>query len=154
MKIALDTEFNGFGGQLISIALVPETLEDIFYEVLPCDNPDQWVAKNVITVLNQEPIHSDFSLAKSVLQHRLQKWLINIQLQTDDDIEIIADWPDDIRYFCELLITGPGYMIATPKRMTFTMDRSLPETSIHSKIPHNAREDALSLMRHIINTTE
>lgn len=151
MKIALDTEFNGFGGQLISIALVPETLEDIFYEVLPCDNPDPWVAKNVISVLNQEPIHSDFSLAKSVLQHRLENWFKHMQLQSDD-IEIIADWPDDIRYFCELLITGPGYMIATPKKLRFTMDRSLPETSIHSKIPHNAREDAIRLMRHIINT--
>lgn len=151
MKVTLDTEFNGFGGQLISIALVPETLDDIFYEVLPCDNPDPWVAKNVIPVLNQEPIHSDFSLAKSVLQHRLQNWFKHIQLQSND-VEIIVDWPDDIRYFCELLITGPGYMIATPKKLSFTMDRSLPETSIHSKIPHNAREDALSLMRHIINT--
>jgi hypothetical protein len=151
MKVTLDTEFNGFGGQLISIALVPETLDDIFYEVLPCDNPDPWVAKNVISVLNQELIHSDFSLAKSVLQHRLENWFKHIQLQTDE-IEIIADWPDDIRYFCELLITGPGYMIATPKKLSFTMDRSLPETSIHSKIPHNAREDAIRLMRHIINT--
>jgi hypothetical protein len=102
-------------------------------------------------VLNQELIHSDFSLAKSVLQHRLENWFKHIQLQTDE-IEIIADWPDDIRYFCELLITGPGYMIATPKKLSFTMDRSLPETSIHSKIPHNAREDAIRLMRHIINT--
>ena len=151
MKIALDTEFNGFGGQLISIALVPETLDDIFYEVLPCDKPEPWVAKHVIPVLNQDPIHSEFSLAKSVLQHRLESWFKRIQLQTDD-IEIIADWPDDIRYFCELLITGPGYMIATPKKLSFTVDRSLLETSNHSKIPHNAREDAISLMRHIINT--
>lgn len=149
MKITLDTEFNGFGGQLISIALVPETLDDIFYEVLPCDNPDPWVKENVMTVLDQEPIWHEFDFAKSVLQSRLQHWLAHIATQTSE-IEIIADWPDDIRYFCELLITGPGYMIATPVKMKFTIDRSLPATSDHSDIPHNAREDAISLMRYIL----
>ena len=34
MKLFLDCEFNGFGGELISMALVDEN-ERYFYEVLP-----------------------------------------------------------------------------------------------------------------------
>ena len=47
MKLFLDCEFNGFGGELISMALVDEN-ERYFYEVLPCINPTAWVLDNVI----------------------------------------------------------------------------------------------------------
>lgn len=42
MRLYLDTEFNGFGGSLISAALV-STGGHEWYEVLPCSHPNAWV---------------------------------------------------------------------------------------------------------------
>ena len=40
MRYFLDAEFNGFGGELISIALVPEDLSlTPFYEAIDCAEP-------------------------------------------------------------------------------------------------------------------
>ncbi|MEP3278344.1 MAG: hypothetical protein ABJN26_00170 [Stappiaceae bacterium] len=64
----LDTEFNGFGGELISIALVNG--ESAFYEVLEIDGQyEPWVAENVIPILEKEPI------SKEVLRYWLFKFL-------------------------------------------------------------------------------
>jgi hypothetical protein len=41
MRYFIDAEFNGFGGQLISLALVPEDRDAVpFYEALPCTEPE------------------------------------------------------------------------------------------------------------------
>ena len=51
MRYFLDVEFNGFGGPLISLALVPEDPDAApFYEALPCPKPDVWVAAHVLPV--------------------------------------------------------------------------------------------------------
>jgi hypothetical protein len=55
MKLFLDCEFNGFGGELISMALVDEN-ERYFYEVLPCINLTSWVLNNVIPILNKQAL--------------------------------------------------------------------------------------------------
>lgn len=55
MKLFLDCEFNGFGGELISMALVDEQGK-YFYEVLPCPQPIPWVQENVMPKLNQAAI--------------------------------------------------------------------------------------------------
>jgi hypothetical protein len=52
MNIYIDCEYNGFNGSLISMALVTMDGQE-FYEVLPCDCPDEWVAANVMPVLNK-----------------------------------------------------------------------------------------------------
>ena len=54
-KIYIDTEFNEFKGDLISLALVAETGEE-FYEVLECKNPGPWVAEHVMPILEKDPI--------------------------------------------------------------------------------------------------
>lgn len=132
-KIYVDTEFNGFGGQLISMALVAENgLE--FYEVLVCKKPVTWVEKNVIPHLGKDPISiENFRIV-------LQTYLWGFR-----DIEIIADWPEDIVHFCSTLLTGPGIMLPTRSVIAMTIDRSLG--SGKSKIPHNALEDARAIMQ-------
>lgn len=126
----LDTEFNEFQGELISMALVSESGRE-FYEVLACENPGPWVAHNVIPVLMKEPID------RAVFQTRLQQFLFAL-----GPAHIVADWPDDIRYFCESLITGPGVAISHPP-ITFTLDRTL--SSEASRVPHNALYDARAI---------
>jgi hypothetical protein len=47
MNYFLGTEFNGFGGALISLALVREDGAE-FYAATACANPRSWVKENVI----------------------------------------------------------------------------------------------------------
>lgn len=142
MKFYLDCEFNSFGGELISLALASADCEKCFYEVLPYEhmNLHPWVESNVIPVLFRKP-KSDVLKFKNNLAQFLRENAMN------NEITIVADWPDDIRYFCESLITGPGQSNPTPN-ITFIMDRvNLVNTTEYSLTPHNALEDAKALAR-------
>ena len=129
MNIYIDTEFNEFQGELISMALVAESGPE-FYEVLPCENPGPWVAENVMPILGQEPV------VKQVFQLRLQHWLAQFP-----KVHLIADWPEDIQHFCQALITGPGMRINTPP-LTMEIRRDLDAVSA---LPHNALADARAI---------
>ena len=132
MIIAIDTEFNDFQGELISMGLVAEDGKE-FYEVLGCHDPSPWVRKNVISVLNKAPV------TRSVFQRRLGEYLLKFKC-----IELIADWPEDIAHFCQSLITGPGMALCHPPLEIKIMRGLSSEGSI---IPHNALEDARAIMR-------
>ena len=110
------------------MALVAESGEE-WYEVLPCANPSEWVAKNVMPILQKKAI------TRTEMQYELHTWLMQFS-----HAHIIADWPEDIKHFCDLLITGPGKRIDTPK-ITFEIIR----TDITSTLPHNALHDARAL---------
>ena len=127
MRIWIDTEFNEYKGDLISIALVDDD-GIAFYEVVPCATPKSWVAANVIPKLYRAPIPFD------TMQSRLETWLLRY-----DSIHIIADWPEDIEHFCAALITGPGERLNTPP-LTMEVRRDL-DASISTR-PHNALADA------------
>lgn len=133
MDVFIDCEFNGFGGELVSMALVTED-GDEFYEVLENNNIklEPWVTENVIPFLHKDPIEL------KLFQVKLQSFLNRI-----DNITIIADWPEDISYFCKSLITGPGTMIKTESVIQFYIDRNI--SSKDSIIPHNALEDAKAI---------
>jgi hypothetical protein len=112
------------------MALVTESGYE-FYEVLECKNPGPWVTEHVMPILEKDTV------SKEVFVEKLQYFLSHY-----DSISIIADWPDDIRYFCESLITGPGMAISHPP-ITFILDRTL--SSGDSKVPHNALHDARAI---------
>ncbi len=67
MRIAIDCEFNEFGGELISMGLVAEDGRE-WYEALPCPNPGKWVEDHVIPILGRKPI------SKEQFQARLCCW--------------------------------------------------------------------------------
>ncbi|WP_235536948.1 hypothetical protein [Sphingomonas sp. Root241] len=98
MRYFLDTEFNGFGGALISLALVPE-LEGAapFYEALECTRPTEWVATHVLPVLGTVPV------SREELGYGLAHYLSD-----DPDPLLVADWPEDIAHASMALIAGPG----------------------------------------------
>ena len=136
MNIFIDCEFNEFGGDLISMALVADDGQE-FYEVLNLEkdyNYGSWVFANVVPWLNKDPI------TKQLFQQKL--WAFINQWE---EVHIIADWPDDIKYFCMSLITGPGMSINTPLELTMQIDRELDTSS--SAILHNALEDARAIKR-------
>jgi hypothetical protein len=135
MRFFLDTEFNGFGGKLMSMALVPENLitPEFYCEIEVKDQLDPWVQTNVAPHMFLVPVsYSEFQLA-------LSRYLLNIEY---DEIIIVADWPDDIRYFCEAMITGPGERIIMPTNIKFELDFSIKYESL---VPHNALHDARAI---------
>lgn len=134
MKLFLDCEFNGFGGELISMALVDEN-EKYFYEVLPCMNPTSWVFNNVIPILNKQAI--DLKEFKKNLFNFLNHY---------ETIHIVADWPEDFSLFLTTLMLQQGVCMTTPK-LTMELWGSDTNQTIDSEIPHNALQDAFALKR-------
>jgi hypothetical protein len=129
-RVYIDTEFNGFNGRLISMALVAEDGNE-FYEVLECRNPVEWVQINVMPFLQKEPVDVH------IFQSKLQQFLWQYK-----SVELIADWPEDIKHFCSALITGPGNCLNHPP-ITMTIRQDL--SSSESKLPHNALYDARAI---------
>jgi hypothetical protein len=131
--IYLDTEFNGFGGGLISLALVGMTGEQ-FYEVceLPA-NVDIWVKQHVVPVLGKEPMRP------LLFRQAFQQWIVQF-----DNPEIVCDWHVDAQHFCEML-AGFDYGSSLDFAFTMRVLKTPPGQPI-SKVPHNALADAVALM--------
>lgn len=134
MTLYLDTEFNGYRGELISMALVGSDGAE-WYEVCAGRweyETGPWVRQHVVPQLGRGPIrHERFkeSFANFVRREAEQTPLV-----------IVADWPEDIAYFCALMC-GPngGQILVWP---TFKLVDS-PE--LHPAIPHNALSNARAL---------
>ena len=93
MRYFLDAEFNGFGGELIALALAPESPEaSAFYEALPCAAPIPWVAEHVLPVLQKPPISRPELVAK------LGDYLLH-----DLEPTVIASWPEDLAQLALLM---------------------------------------------------
>ena len=144
MRYFLDTEFNGFGGALLSLALVPDDGEE-FYVALECADPIvEWVERNVMPYIDHVPV----GLVSPRLSRREAADALSAYLAVDPAPELIADWPEDLTQFCSLLMTGPGTMVPVPP-LTFRLV-PLPgfSTAENSAVPHNALHDARSLRDH------
>lgn len=133
MKFYIDGEWNGYRGEMLSIALVPVDVRVApFYRTFKFygDLADDWIAKNVW-------IHIDGSILENtiVIQRSLEDYLMKF-----DSVHIVADWPEDIERFCRLLILGPGERINTPP---LTME--VVRVDAPSNIPHHALFDAMGL---------
>lgn len=139
-RLFLDTEFNGFNGKLMSMALVPEdeTKPTFYKELQMTDQLEPWVRENVVPHMILQPI----------TRHQFQQELANY-LWEIGDCTIVADWPDDIRYFCESLITGPGMCLNMLHNIGFYLDFGI---DYESKVPHNALYDAMAIREHYIKT--
>jgi hypothetical protein len=141
MRYFLDTEYNGFGGALISLALVPEYGDQDDYVVLPLtEAPHPWVARHVLPYLRSVPDMLYTELDRIAAAHDIAGYL-----QTDPDPEIVADWPEDIALLCRLLQTSDGE-IAAIRSLRFHFLRTPGfSTARNSAVPHNALHDARAL---------
>ena len=135
MRLWIDTEFNEYRGELISLGIVDEAGRE-FYEVLPepMGGYLPWVAQHVVPILNKAPI------VRAELQAKLHAFLASY----GNHAHLVADWPEDVEHFLHLLVVGPGERIG-PDRWTMEVRRDLPSTADTSSIPHNALEDAKAL---------
>jgi hypothetical protein len=146
LRYFLDTEYNGIGGALLSLALVPDHGDDL-YLTLQSDEPIvDWVARHVIPYLDAVPEQlSCPRLSRKDAAHELERYL-----RHDDEPMIVADWPEDVAQFCNLLVTGPGDMVEL-RHLTFRLvPMSNFSTAANSKVPHNALHDARALRDHML----
>lgn len=138
MKLYLDTEFNGHGGELISLALAAPEGESFYgrasylggVEVHP------WVEANVLPVLGKVAWYvppSDFTAAL----HRF--------LERHPNADIYADWPDDFAHLMQAL-RGATYEQALDYQCTMHLIKT-PPGEPKPEVPHNALSDATALMK-------
>jgi hypothetical protein len=147
MRYFLDTEYNGWGGALLSLALVPEDGEDLYLTLDWSGALEPWVERHVMPYLDTvpEPLVSP-RLSRPDAARALAHYLAG-----DSDPLIVADWPEDIAQFNMLLLTGPGAMVEVPPlKFQFV---ALPgfSTASNSKVPHNALHDARALRDHLLS---
>lgn len=141
MRYFLDTEFDGFGGALISVGLAAEAGEDYYVVLQPLpDPPTDWVGRHVVPYLYQVPQALDNRLDRVAAAHDIAAYLRN-----DPDPYIVADWPEDIALFCRLLLIGTTDIVDVD-RITFEFRRTPGfSTARNSVVPHNALHDARAL---------
>jgi hypothetical protein len=142
MRYFLDTEYNGFGGDLISLALVPEHGDQEFYAVLPLpEGVHPWVERNVLPYLASVPpgCHAEPSTRLDAATG------LAAYLERDSEPIIVADWPDDIALFCSLLVTGEGRMVAVGDLWFELVSTPGFSVAASSRVPHNALHDARAL---------
>jgi len=140
MRYFLDAEFNGFGGSLISLALVPEDLEvRAFYEALECPTPVAWALEHVLPALRVAPISRARMMAK-----------LADYLRTDPEPVVTADWPEDIAHLAMLMVTGPGFRTPSPRFVFELLDLPMFDSETLSAFPHNAENDARALRDYVL----
>jgi hypothetical protein len=135
MKFYLDTEFNSFGGELISLALVPapDGIPPFYTEIkLGHEAIHPWVRENVLPNLLNEA-HSPLVAGMDMARY--------LRSFGGDRAEIVANWHEDFIHFLKLLLIGAGNAHTTPE-LTLQLVACKVEDS---KIPHNALADARAM---------
>jgi len=144
MRFYLDTEFNGFGGELISLALVSEWVQvpmaqeghkmcHEFYAARKITKPHvEWVKEHVLPVLRTH------IMSPVTFKYEFQKFIQNFP-----ECEVICDWHTDAILFYEML-SGHDYASSLDFPCTTRVLRT-PKGFPVSALPHNALEDARAL---------
>jgi len=140
MRLFLDTEFNGFGGELISLALVADDGAELYIiRNLEEDVPyHPWVEANVLPRLAIDD-YSGKALSDLAFAQEFSTFVYRYR-----GAEIIADWPADIEHFCNMLSwngSQNGWRIPG----SYTMRLFDRQSDYVSALPHNALSDARAL---------
>jgi hypothetical protein len=146
VRYFLDTEYNGIGGALLSLALVPDDGDELYLTLQASEPMLEWVERHVSPYLDSVPEQlSCPRLSRKDAAHALERYL-----RHDEDPLIFADWPEDIAQFCNLMVTGPGDMVEV-RHVTFRLvPMSNFSTAANSKVPHNALHDARALRDQVL----
>lgn len=146
MRYFLDTEFNGNGGALLSLALVPDDGDELYLTLKTDDPIVDWVQKHVIPFMDMVPEQ----LSCPRLKRLDAAYALEAYLRHDDNPVIVADWPEDVSQFCNLLMTAPGDMVEL-RNLTFRLTPMANfSTAANSRVPHNALHDARALRDHVL----
>lgn len=146
MLYFLDCEFNGFGGELISLALSGEMGELYLARTedeLNALDGHEWIAEHVL------PFLSLADARPTVMPLARFGRAIQDFLAGDKGPVIIADWPEDLMHLMQCLIIAPGQMVRIPDLTLRLMSASAYPTDMEEAVQHNALWDARAL-RHAV----
>jgi hypothetical protein len=147
MRYFLDCEYNGFGGALLSLALVPEAGGEDLYLTFACTDPiEPWVERNVMPFIDKVP--DGLKLQQMGREQAAQ--VIAMYLAGDAEPEILADWPTDIELLCSLLTFAPGKIVALPDMRFRLLSLGRFSPAENSAVAHNALHDARALRDHVM----
>jgi hypothetical protein len=146
LRYFLDTEYNGWGGALLSLALVPEDGEELYLTLDWDGSLEPWVERHVVPYLDMVPD----GLASPRMSRADAARTVAHYLAGDSDPLIVADWPEDIAQLNMLLVIGPGIMAEVAGLRFQFLPLSGFSTAANSKVPHNALHDARALRDHIL----
>jgi hypothetical protein len=140
-NIYLDTEFDGHGGRLLSLALAAEDGKHWYACLRPATYAcDLWVQQHVLPKLEAMPRTIPDESSPDVFRASLKEYLLSRSGAT-----IWADWPDDFAHLMRLM-SGPSYadsfMIPCTMQLIVT-----PDGEPKPEVPHNGLSDAIALMR-------
>lgn len=135
-RIYVDCEFNGFGGELISMALVADDGRE-WYAVLPEPRIwNAWCFENVLPIMAAiEPT----IWARSMEEFRVS--LFN-WLGAYDNPTIVADWYTDLVHFFSVF-GGRDHTESMAYQCRAELRTDIAE--IHAEVPHNALSDARAI---------
>lgn len=149
MRYFIDCEFDGFRGPLISMALVREDGRSLYFTLPQVEfAQDEWVIANVLPILKSTP-QTPYQLTPATAALAVAEFM-----DDDEGPHIVADWPDDLRHFCDLVVTGPGQMTHLP---SFTLEVKRIDaypTSLEGAVQHCAWWDALALRQKVLELEE
>ncbi len=137
-RIWIDCEFDGFGGDLISMALVAE-YGGHWYGIMPSKSGyTSWVFENVIPVLKREEA--------TIEARSREEFLLSFRNYMDqfDNPIIISDWYTDLKHFLDCF-QGNDHSESFNFSCSMVLDMSL--SSDASAVPHNAFYDALAIAK-------
>jgi hypothetical protein len=155
----LDTEFNSFGGSLISLGIVRhDNPDDNLYLVVPDEDitrmkfeegMDPWIVQNILPVLWQEP---ETANTECVSVHDWPELIGRFIYREGETPHIFVDWPSDAMDFCKLLMTGPGQAVAMSNQTLITILRHIDvyPTTLKDAVQHNALWDALAIRQLLV----
>ena len=136
-RLYLDTEFNGHGGELISLALASEDGKH-WYGVMPEPRIwNEWCYEHVFPKLHALPTPATVSGDARLFRSSLAEYLL-----ARKNCTIYADWPADFAHLMQVMC-GPsfGSSWVVPCNMVL-----LEKTDPDPLVPHNALSDAIALM--------
>lgn len=138
-RIYIDSEFNGFRGELISFAAASDSGKD-FYSVIGLPKKiHPWVKENIIPKLNANSV--GFETTRADFTNFV---LRDLGLKTGDELQVFADWPEDLVHMFSLLSDEQGMT-----RFNFTVAGIFitPPRPVISDNAHNALADAQALRK-------
>lgn len=144
MKYYLNCKYNGPKGLLLTIAIVREDNTAIYLGVHNADATqvavDPWITEHVIPVMNKSPINLRWVAPWQLAQD------IAAFFRHDPAPHIIANWPDDVAYFCNAIKEDAGHVAGFHNGFTVEMRQvEAYPTEVATAVKHNSVWDAIAL---------
>lgn len=147
MKYYIDAEFNGFGGQLLSFAIVREDNEFRHFVFGIRDSEvEPWVRDNVMPHRFAAPLTHPNGSTTYAAGRDLAAFI-----RPDDDAHIHFDWPEDAIHFLSLITIGGGNMFATGNFALHFEKVDMDKLTLPGAIRHNPYWDSM-LLKHYHET--